>query len=166
MLFFLIATSANWFWLTNRGPCAPEHTWRNKAFSGNSLEEDFSKRLDVFPGGTMSPFNCRVGVPDGRRSQTSPGAIGVVRGPAWTWSFWHDSIEWNSIKRLPSIDASLRCVFALQDAINVHVWVGGSYGVILHSPDRGQHWEQLSPVRKLITPAVASGNTLSLDLSL
>jgi KAP family P-loop domain len=95
-----------------------------------------------------------------------PRPVGVVRGPAWTWEFWRDVLELNSIKRLPSIDATLLSVFALKDANGVHVWVGGRSGVLLHSPDSGQHWEQISPVVRELVPEVSRRSSFDFDLSL
>src|SRR5215467_13579031 len=53
-------------------------------------------------------------------SRQKPRPVGMVRGPAWTLSFWTDPLEWNSIKRLARVDADLTCVFAGKDGTQVH----------------------------------------------
>src|SRR5215468_5797604 len=54
--------------------------------------------------------------------EQKPGPGGLVGSSAWTWRFWRDPIEFNALKRLQSIDADLRSVFALQDGTGTHVW--------------------------------------------
>ncbi len=57
--------------------------------------------------------------------------------------WWAYPLESNAALRLPAIQGNLRGVFALADA--KRVWAVGTGGLILHSPDGGNSWQQQHP---------------------
>ncbi len=55
-------------------------------------------------------------------------------------NWWKYPLERNAFRRLPSITGELRDVFALPSG--KHIWLVGNGGLIVHSADGGQSWEQ------------------------
>lgn len=67
--------------------------------------------------------------------------------PAEPRTFWQGlttPIEENAFRRLPVITGDLKGVFALKGTD--HVWAVGDGGLILHSADGGESWEQQSDI--------------------
>ena len=86
------------------------------------------------------------------------------RSGIFSGGWWLRPIEFNPAGRLDRVnpEVDFTCISALVGG--GHIWIGGSQGLLLHSADDGQSWEQLpvvtaSPIPLPVgpTPAPASG---------